>query len=92
VDHNIAWRMRQALGLDHVPNGPSPQHNDAIVYDVGADGKSPSGWGHPQCGHNGAQVAQQIGAGVVNVAQGEKPPTPSTQGAAPKEPPPAPKQ
>jgi uncharacterized protein GlcG (DUF336 family) len=63
ADHNIAWRVRQALGLDHVPNGPSPQHNDAIVYDVGTDGKSPSGWGHPQCGHNGAQVAQQIRAG-----------------------------
>ena len=90
ADHNIAWRMREALGLNHVPNGPSPQHNDAIVYDVGADGKSPSGWGHPQCGHNGAQIAQQIGAGLLSVAQGEKTPSTSTQGASPKETPAAP--
>lgn len=87
ADHNIAWRVRKALGLDHVPNGPSPQHNDAIVYDVGADGKSQSGWGHPECGHNGAQIAKQLGAGIVNIAQGSKPP--ATQGAAPNEPAPA---
>jgi len=90
ADHNIAWRMRKALGLDHVPDGPSPQHNDAIVYDVGPDGKSQSGWGHPECGRNGAQVAKQIGAGIVNVAQGSKPPAPpATQGASPSEAPPA---
>jgi uncharacterized protein GlcG (DUF336 family) len=83
ADHNIAWRMRKALKLDHVPNGPTAQHNDAIVYDIGADGKSQSGWGHPECGHNGAQIAKQIGAGIVNVAQNAKPP--ATQGAAPNE-------
>jgi uncharacterized protein GlcG (DUF336 family) len=84
ADHNIAWRMRKALGLDKVPNGPSPQHNDAIVYDVGSNGKSASGWGHPTCGHNGAQIAKQIGAGIVNVALGQPPAQHSvTQGAAP---------
>ena len=83
ADHNIAWRVRKALKLDHVPNGPTAQHNDAIVYDVGKDGKSESGWGHPECGHNAPQVAKQIGAGIVNVAQGGKPP--ATQGAAPNE-------
>jgi uncharacterized protein GlcG (DUF336 family) len=84
ADHNIAWRMRQKLGLDKVPNGPSPQHNDAIIYDVGTDGKSESGWGHPTCGHNGSQVAKEIGAGIVNIAQSSQPPTPAaTEGAAP---------
>lgn len=69
ADHNIAWRIRQKLHLDKVPNGPSPQHNDEIVYDVGANGKSKSGWGHPQCGGLGAvQVAQVIHSGVATVA------------------------
>lgn len=86
ADHNIAWRVRKTLSLDQVPNGPTPQHNDAIVYDVGQDGKSQSGWGHPQCGHNGAQVAQQIGAGILSVANNANPPEPpATKGAAPKE-------
>jgi hypothetical protein len=81
--------MRKALGLDKVKDGPSPAHNDAIVYDVGADGKSPSGWGHPECGRNAPQIAKQIGAGVVEVAgnnsnsNSNKPPV-STQGAAPE--------
>jgi uncharacterized protein GlcG (DUF336 family) len=83
ADHNIAWRIRQKLGMDQVPNGPSPQHNDAIIYDVGPDGKSESGWGHPECGHNAPQIAKQIGSGIVSVAQSGKPPEqPATQGAA----------
>jgi uncharacterized protein GlcG (DUF336 family) len=85
ADHNIAWRMRKALGLDKVKDGPSPAHNDAIVYDVGADGKSPSGWGHPECGRNAPQIAQQIGAGVVAVAGNNNKPPVSTQGAAPSD-------
>ncbi|HET7848770.1 MAG TPA: hypothetical protein VFL51_06890 [Pseudolabrys sp.] len=56
--------MLWALG-----NGPSPQHNDAIVYDVGKDGRSESGWGHPTCGHNAPQIAKQLGAGIVSLAQ-----------------------
>lgn len=69
ADHNIAWRIREKLHLNMVPNGPSPQHNDEIIYDVGPNGKSKSGWGHPRCGGLGAaQVAQVIHAGVVTVA------------------------
>ncbi len=63
ADMNIAWRMRHALGLDHVPGGPSAAHNDAIIYDIGANGKSTSGWGHPKCGAgNEPNIAKQIGA------------------------------
>lgn len=69
ADHNIAWRIREKLHLDKVPNGPSPQHNDEIIYDVGPDGKSASGWGHPECGGLGApQIAQEIHAGITRAA------------------------
>ncbi len=71
ADANVAWRVRHALGLDKVPNGPSPKHNDAVIYDIGADGKSASGFGQPMCGRGEAKIAQQIGAGFVgqNVAR-----------------------
>jgi uncharacterized protein GlcG (DUF336 family) len=55
ADHNIAWKTRQALGLDHVPAGVNKKAgaegkgNDNIVYDI-TDGKSASGFGHPDCG------------------------------------------
>ena len=69
ADHNIAWRIREKLHLNRVPNGPSPHHDDEIVYDVGADGKSASGWGHPRCGGLGAaQVARVIHSGVITVS------------------------
>jgi len=66
ADHNIAWRVRQALGLDHVNFGPNPQNgNDGIVYDVGPEGRSASGVGYPFCGFGEPQVAVEIGAGSV---------------------------
>lgn len=64
ADHNIAWRMRQAMGLDKVPGGVSPDHKDQIIYDVGPDGKSTSGFGHPTCGHSEADVGRQIGSAI----------------------------
>lgn len=63
ADHNVAWRVRHALGLDKVPAGPNHQKNDAIVYDIGPDGKSASGFGHPLCGGQEPDIAQEIGAG-----------------------------
>jgi uncharacterized protein GlcG (DUF336 family) len=78
ADHNIAWRVRQALRLDNVTGGPSPDKNDEIVYDVGADGHSRSGWGHPDCGDNAMQIAKQIGSGRVDVER-----VPTTTGQAP---------
>lgn len=65
ADHNIAWRVRHALALDHVPNGVSPAHNDAIIYDMLPDKTSVSGYGHPQCGGSEAEVAEQIHSGFV---------------------------
>ncbi len=79
ADHNIAWRVREKLGLNKVPDGPTAEHNDAIVYDIGADGKSKSGWGHPTCGHNAPDVAKQIGAGIVMSQLDHPPPNPGGQ-------------
>lgn len=64
ADHNIAWRIRHALGLDKVPAGVNPQAKDAIVYDIDPTGKSASGWGHPKCPGREADIAAEIGAGI----------------------------
>jgi uncharacterized protein GlcG (DUF336 family) len=52
ADHNIAWRMRNHLGLDHLlgVGGVSGDtaRPDNIVFDF-SDGTSKGGFGHPQC-------------------------------------------
>lgn len=48
TDHIIAWKVRHALHLDHVPMGPSPAHDDNMILDY-KNGSSPSGFGHPDC-------------------------------------------
>jgi uncharacterized protein GlcG (DUF336 family) len=57
ADHNIAWRVRDALDLDHVPAGVSgdADRKDNIVFDITPQpgqmpGVSAGGWGHPHCG------------------------------------------
>jgi len=62
ADHNIAWRVRKNLGLDHL-SGVGGVSGDAarpdnIVYDLRASGGaggsfSKSGWGHPECVNTG---------------------------------------
>jgi len=64
ADHNVAWRVRHLIGLDHVPAGVSPNMKDAIIYDIGPDGKSSSGFGHPKCSGREDQIAVDLGAGV----------------------------
>ncbi|MCK1360954.1 heme-binding protein [Bradyrhizobium sp. 199] len=64
ADHNVAWRVRHLLSLDRVPAGVSPNMKDAIIYDIGPDGKSPSGFGHPKCNGKEDQIAVDLGAGV----------------------------
>jgi uncharacterized protein GlcG (DUF336 family) len=65
ADHNIAWRIRHALQLDHVPAGVGPAKNDAIIYDIQPDKTSASGYGHPKCKGSEAEIAEQIQAGFV---------------------------
>ena len=59
ADHNIAWRIRSTLKLDAVPAGPNGK-NDGIIYDIGPDGKSASGYGHPKCGGTASEIAAQL--------------------------------
>lgn len=63
ADHNIAWRLRDALGLANVPGGVHPDGNDGIIYDIKGNDKSASGFGHPTCGNSEDTVAEEIGAG-----------------------------
>jgi uncharacterized protein GlcG (DUF336 family) len=64
ADHNVAWRVRKALGLGKVPGGVSPTKDDGIIYDI-ANGASKGGFGHPTCGGKEADVATSIGSGAV---------------------------
>ena len=65
ADHNIAWRVRQALGLDKVPAGVGPDHNDEIIYDLTPGKTSASGYGHALCKGKESEIAEQIHAGFV---------------------------
>ena len=53
ADHNIAWRTRNNLGLDHVAGGISGDsaRPDNIVFDLaddaGGNAESAGGFGHP---------------------------------------------
>lgn len=59
ADHNIAWKVRDILGLDFVPAGVSPTGDDNIIYDF-ANGTSPSGFGHPQCSPEATAIGQAL--------------------------------
>ncbi len=48
ADHNIAWKVRDALVLDFVPSGVAAGGNDNIIYDI-VGGVSAGGFGHPEC-------------------------------------------
>jgi len=58
ADHNIAWRVRNNLGLDHLSGvggvSGDPARPDNIVFDIvpnpnGGTGVSAGGFGHPTC-------------------------------------------
>jgi len=64
ADHNIAWRTRHALNLDHVPAGVSGdlRRTDTIIYDITAqpgqqEGVSAGGFGHPVCSAAATTIA-----------------------------------
>jgi len=67
ADHNIAWRTRNNLDLDHVPAGVSgdPSRPDNIVYDITPQagqmpGVSAGGWGHPACSAAATTIAATL--------------------------------
>ncbi len=58
ADHNIAWRVRNNLGLDHLSGvggvAGDPARPDNIIFDItanpyGGTGISAGGFGHPTC-------------------------------------------
>ena len=65
ADHDIAWRVRHNLNLDHLTGvggvtGDSA-HPDNIIYDItanpnGGTGNSAGGYGHPKCANTGDQT------------------------------------
>jgi len=59
TDHMIAWRVRHALGFDHLAGkGVSSDSDrpDNIIYDI-TDGVSAGGFGHPVCINTGDETA-----------------------------------
>ncbi len=70
ADHNIAWRVRDQLGLDFVPGGVSPTGDDNIIFDLmddsGGNPESFGGFGHPECtGEPGVNAAANAAIVVV---------------------------
>jgi uncharacterized protein GlcG (DUF336 family) len=58
ADHNIAWRVRNILGLDHLSGvggvSGDTARPDNIIFDItpnpnGGTGNSAGGFGHPTC-------------------------------------------
>lgn len=84
-DHNIAWRTRRNLNLDHLSTvipgvagifAGDATHPDNIIFDItdnpnGGTGKSATGFGHPTCLNNPASAPAS--AGKPPVASGLPP-------------------
>ena len=54
ADHNIAWKTRDFLALDLVPDGVSAPGDDNIVYDP------TDPFGHPDCGFGGVAIGVNL--------------------------------
>ena len=54
TDHIIAWKVRDAIGLDNVPGGVSLTGDDNIVYDA------TSGWAHAECGLGEVEISAAL--------------------------------
>ncbi len=57
ADHMIAWRTRNSLKLDHLSGvggvSGDPLRPDNIIFDLGDNGQSAGGFGHPKCAMTG---------------------------------------
>jgi uncharacterized protein GlcG (DUF336 family) len=65
ADHDISWRVRHNLALDHLGGvagvSGDPAHPDNIIYDItpnpsGGTGISKGGFGHPMCLNTGDET------------------------------------
>lgn len=59
ADHNIAWKLRDALSLDYVPGGVSETGDDNIIYDI-TEGRSASDFGHPRCSAAATEIGEAL--------------------------------
>lgn len=59
ADHAIAWKLRDALGLDTIPGGLSPTGDDNLIFDL-TNGVSASGFGHPECDPVSTQIVRNL--------------------------------
>lgn len=66
ADHNIAWRVRNILGMDHLSGvggvSGDAAHPDNIIFDIkenpaGGTGVSAGGFGHPMCKNTSGSAA-----------------------------------
>lgn len=62
ADHNIGWKLRDALDLDFVPGGVSVTGDDNIIYDLDDDGVSAGGFGHPECSPEATTIGNNLPA------------------------------
>lgn len=62
ADHNAAWIMRDALGLDNLPDGVgiSPTGDDNIIYDIDENGNSASGFGSLECSPATTAISESL--------------------------------
>lgn len=68
ADHNIAWRTRNALNLDFVPDGVSPEHDDNINYESIVPTPSLAhDFSHPVCAIAGEDQVSDISANLPPV-------------------------
>lgn len=57
TDHVVAWRVRDALGLDHVPGGVSTDGDDNLII---ATPVTPGNFEHPDCGGGVADIIADL--------------------------------
>jgi uncharacterized protein GlcG (DUF336 family) len=64
ADHNIGWRVRNYLGLDHLAGvagvSGDATRPDNIVFDLDANNKSAGGFGHPTCINAGGSATLPV--------------------------------
>lgn len=60
ADHIIAWKLRDALGLDNIPGGVNPLNGtDNLIFDI-TNGVSASGFGTVPCDPAGTQLVVDL--------------------------------
>ena len=57
TDHVVAWRVRDALGLDDVPGGVSATGDDNLII---ATPVEPGSFEHPDCGGGVAGIIADL--------------------------------